>query len=548
MTRKFRLHNKTIALYLLVPCSLFLAVVKPPVSDANQESTQRGDKYYSHSLQSWRSLPLGKPNLEESRLSNQIAPGVTHTVIVRGSQTKEQVYTVDVTFQATVQAAQTAANLLKSQGYRPYIKPILQRAPDDPESGLLGYLVRVGTFNTEALAVNLRDQLTTAGYSGLRVVNTAEDGDQTTGPWVVNVLEIDLHQSRLKVISALASGIVPGNERLTQLSTRISALAAVNGGYFVIGANDGTPGDLAGISIIGGQLVSEAVNGRTSLILPNSSNRDARIAALTSKILAIANNGATREIDGLNRKPGLIRGCGGVGGDLPTQQPKHDFTCTDSSELIQFTPVFGQTTEPGDGAEAVLDASGQVIEFRQQRGGQIPSSGSVLSATGDAIEWLRNYAQLGSKIDINTRVLANGWDVSRRDESLGVINGGPRLLRNGKIDITAFREGFHWPENPEFYYRFGVRRNPRTLAGITPLGKLLLVTVDGRQPTRSIGASFEESALIMRSLGAIDALNLDGGGSTTMTIKEQLINNPSDSTGERPIADAIVILNQNDNH
>ncbi|MGF2037270.1 MAG: hypothetical protein RMZ43_018440 [Nostoc sp. CmiVER01] len=144
----------------------------------------------------------------------------------------------------------------------------------------------------------------------------------------------------------------------------------------------------------------------------------------------------------------MIRGCGGVGGDLPTQQPKHDFTCTDSSELIQFTPVFGQTTEPGDGAEAVLDKSGQVIEFRQQRGGQIPSSGSVLSATGNAVEWLRNYAQLGSKIDINTRVLANGWDVSRRDESLGVINGGPRLLRNGKIDITAFREGFHWPENP----------------------------------------------------------------------------------------------------
>jgi hypothetical protein len=412
---------------------------------------------------------------------------------------------------------------------------------------VLGYLVRVGTFNTEALAVNLRDQLATAGYSGVRVVNTAEDGEETTGPWIVNVLEIDLRQSHLKVIPALASGIVPSNERLTQLSTKTSALAAVNGGYFVIGANDGTPGDLAGISIINGKLVSEAVNGRTSLILPDSSSRDARIAALTSKILAIANNRATREIDGLNRKPGLIRGCGGVGGDLPTEQPKHDFTCTDNSELIQFTSAFGQTTETGEGAEAVLDASGQVIEFRQQRGGQIPSSGSVLSGTGNAVEWLRNYAQLGSKIDIKTDVLANGWDVRRRDETPGVINGGPRLLRNGKIDITAYKEGFHWPENPEFYYRFGVRRNPRTLAGITPLGKLLLVTIDGRQPTTSVGASFEESALIMRTLGATDALNLDGGGSTTMTINQQLINHPSDSTGERPIADAIIILDKIDN-
>ncbi|MBW4452307.1 MAG: phosphodiester glycosidase family protein [Nostoc indistinguendum CM1-VF10] len=537
MSRKLRLHNKTIALYLVVPCSLLLAVVKPLISSANEESRQR-DKYYSYSL------PLGKGNLKESRVSNQIAPGITHTVIVRGEQSNREVYTVDVTFQATQQAAQATANLLKSQGYQPYLKPILRRAPDDPESGVLGYLVRVGAFNTEVLAVNLRDQLATAGYSGVRVVNTAEDGEETTGPWVVNVLEIDLHQSHLKVVPALVSGIVPGNERLTQLSTKTSALAAVNGGYFVIGTNDGTPGDLAGISIINGKLVSEAVNGRTSLILFDSSSRDARIAALTSKILAIANNRATREIDGLNRKPGLIRGCGGVGGDLPTEQPKHDFTCTDSSELIQFTSAFGQTTETGKGAEAVLDASGQVIEFRQQRGGQIPSSGLVLSGTGNAVEWLRNYAQLGSKIDIKTHVLANGWDVRRRDETPGVINGGPRLLRNGKIDITAYKEGFHWPENPEFYYRFGVRRNPRTLAGITPLGKLLLVTIDGRQPTRSVGASFEESALIMRTLGATDALNLDGGGSTTMTINQQLINHPSDSTGERPIADAIVILDK----
>jgi exopolysaccharide biosynthesis protein len=122
-----------------------------------------------------------------------------------------------------------------------------------------------------------------------------------------------------------------------------------------------------------------------------------------------------------------------------------------------------------------------------------------------------------------------------------VINGGPSLLRNGKIKITAFSEGFHWQDNPEFYYRFGVRRNPRTLAGITASGKLLFVTVDGRQAGWSVGVSFEESARIMRSLGATDAVNLDGGGSITITINQQLINRPSDSTGERPIADAIGI-------
>ncbi|MBD2249683.1 hypothetical protein, partial [Nostoc sp. FACHB-888] len=116
MNWKVRLHNKTIALYLVVPCSLVLAVVEPLVSRANQESKQR-DKYYSHSL------PLGKGNLKESRVSNQIAPGITHTVIVRGQQSNREVYTVDITFQATQQAAQATANLLKSQGYQPYLKP-----------------------------------------------------------------------------------------------------------------------------------------------------------------------------------------------------------------------------------------------------------------------------------------------------------------------------------------------------------------------------------------------------------------------------------------
>lgn len=122
-----------------------------------------------------------------------------------------------------------------------------------------------------------------------------------------------------------------------------------------------------------------------------------------------------------------------------------------------------------------------------------------------------------------------------------IINGGPRLLRNGKPSINAFAEGFHWPENPEFFYRFGVRRNPRTLAGVTASGKVLLVAIDGRRPGHSVGASFEESAAVMKALGARDALNLDGGGSTGMTIGSNLVTRPSDPTGERPIADGILI-------
>jgi hypothetical protein len=124
----------------------------------------------------------------------------------------------------------------------------------------------------------------------------------------------------------------------------------------------------------------------------------------------------------------------------------------------------------------------------------------------------------------------------------GVVNGGPRLLRGGNPDITAYAEGFVYPEDPEFYYRFGVRRNPRTMVGVTPGGDLLLVAVDGRSPGHSVGASFGEEAAIMDSLGAEEAVNLDGGGSTTMTLGTRLVTRPSDATGERPIEDVVVVL------
>jgi hypothetical protein len=326
---------------------------------------------------------------------------------------------------------------------------------------------------------------------------------------------------------------VPERELLSDLAHRTGAVAALNGGYFVIGPGDGTPGDLAGISMLDGELVSEAVGDRTSLVL---TGRRARVAPVATHASARASDGARREIDGLNRKPGLIRGCGGTGGDMPTEQPKHDFTCTDASELVLFTAAFGSRTEPGEGAEAALDADGRVIGFRESRGGEIPPGGTVLSGTGDGAEWLRGHAEPGGRIAVQRKT--SGPMGNRRTD---IVNGGPRLVRNGDTAINAFAEGFHWPENPEFYYRFGVRRNPRTLAGVTERGRVLLVAIDGRRPGHSVGASFAESAAVMRALGAREALNLDGGGSTGMTVGSNLVTRPSDATGERLIADAILI-------
>jgi len=484
-------------------------------------------------------LPLGSSGLKETRITERIAPGVTYTKILRGSESSKDFYTVDVAFKADRIAAEEVAARLRSDGYDPVIVEVPDRAPDDPVRGPLGYLVRTGSFATQAGADALRAELTAKGYTGLRTVYTGEDGGETTGPWVVHVLEVDPDRYDGALEPELATEVVPDRELLTSISARTNALAAINGGYFVIGAADGTPGDLAGISVLEGGLVSEAVDGRTSLVLPEGDGAGADVAALSDAISARSSEGATRVVDGKNRKPGLIRGCGGEGGDAPTEDPKHDFTCTDGSELIQFTPIFGPSTEPGEGAEAVLDASGRVTALRKGRGGPIPADGSVLSGTGEGAAWLRAHAKPGATVRVSEKVSGDGATL---DGGTGVVNGGPRLVEGGGAEITAFAEGFVYPENPEFYYRFGERRNPRTLAGVTQRGNLLLVAVDGRAPGYSVGASFEESAAVMDTLGSWEAVNLDGGGSTGMTVGRRLVTRPSDTTGERPIGDAVVLL------
>ena len=76
-------------------------------------------------------------------------------------------------------------------------------------------------------------------------------------------------------------------------------------------------------------------------------------------------------------------------------------------------------------------------------------------------------------------------------------------------------------------------------------GKFLMMTVDGRQPGVSVGMSLQELAEYLFSLGAVDAMNLDGGGSTTMFLDGKVVNTPSDKEGERKIGDAIVVTLRN---
>ncbi|UAL53444.1 phosphodiester glycosidase family protein [Metabacillus dongyingensis] len=476
----------------------------------------------------------------ETKESQKLQDGVTFSRLVYGKTNREDAFMVNVDFLTSNNEAIKLKEKLASQGYDSFIQKINERAQDDPERVPLGYLVRIGPFQAESEAKSLKEELASGGYSDSRVVFTGEDGDATTGPWVVNVLEINPKTFKGHISPVIANDQVPSKEKLTSMSMRMNALAGINGGYFVMGPKDGTEGDLAGISMVDGKLISEAVNGRTSLIL-NEKNH-ASISTVNTKLSIQTSDGEKREIDGLNRVPGLIRGCGGVG-DKETNQPKHDYTCTDASELIQYSSHFGTNTPSGDGAEAVINSKGIVTEIKDARGGKIPEGSTVLSGTSENARWIHDHLQAGEKVNIKKKMFTEEGSFPSR-KGIGIINGGPRLLENKKINIPSTAEGFHQPDNPEFFYQFGQRRHPRTVAGIKADGTILLVTIDGRKPGYSVGANFKESAQLLKSLGAVNALNLDGGGSTTMTVNQKLAGTPSDAAGERPIGDGILLLPQ----
>ena len=108
------------------------------------------------------------------------------------------------------------------------------------------------------------------------------------------------------------------------------------------------------------------------------------------------------------------------------------------------------------------------------------------------------------------------------------------MIKNGRIEITNAAE--------RILPSFVSDGHPRTAIAKTKSGQILLLTVDGRQPGESIGMSLTMLADLLTEFGAVEAINLDGGGSTTMVIRNKLVNKPSDATGERPVSDAILVF------
>lgn len=127
------------------------------------------------------------------------------------------------------------------------------------------------------------------------------------------------------------------------------------------------------------------------------------------------------------------------------------------------------------------------------------------------------------------------WGPEREDEGAGsaedAIVSGPLLLDDGRVI-------------PLDSINFNRNRHPRTMVGITGNGHVMLVVVDGRQPGYAEGMSLFELRALAHSLGCTDALNLDGGGSTTLVIAGEgsngVVNRPSGKI-QRPVPSIVFV-------
>ncbi len=116
-----------------------------------------------------------------------------------------------------------------------------------------------------------------------------------------------------------------------------------------------------------------------------------------------------------------------------------------------------------------------------------------------------------------------GWP-----DILDTVGGNPQLVSNGKIAVSPC--GGYLCE-----------LQPRTAVGVTSTGKIILMVCDGREPGWSTGLTIVQTAKEMQNLGAVWAMNLDGGGSSTMVVNGKVQNRPSDGS-ERYVSNAIVLL------
>jgi hypothetical protein len=312
--------------------------------------------------------------------------------------------------------------------------------------------------------------------------------------------------------AALANDEIVDTETVAETASRHRALAAVNAGFFVL-----PTGDPAGLYKINGQLVSETrrPRGAVGILRDGSGSRlifDRVTGSITLRIRR-------------RRRPDARVPIAGI--DTPRQ----------AARLMLFTPAWHAHTDTApDGLEWVLRDKPLRVAAEPNSAGKtpIPRDGFVLSYGGPRAPAPLTQLRLGTEVDLESHYTAVDGPPGEWVSAEAIVGGAGLLIRGGRLITDWSME--------RLSAGFAETRHPRTLIGTHPDGSVWLVTVDGRQPKLSAGMSLFELRDFARRLGLTNALNLDGGGSTTMWVDGRIVNSPSDAAGPRKVSDSLLVI------
>ena len=333
----------------------------------------------------------------------------------------------------------------------------------------------------------------------------------SAGPIAVYLLKLDPAKTRLA--SVLSNDEVFGAEPVQPIAERHHAVAAINAGFF--NTRNGEP---VGLLKVAGELVSDIgiPKGAVAIRSPPRGRTELEFDQITARMAMTFKARGRRwdvPIDGVD-------------------------TTRERAKLMLYTPAYHTDTDTAaNGTEWVLQGRPlKVADIRRDAGHTpIPRNGVVLSFGG--LELPDHLAALapGIEIKFTTRwATLNGVPPKHLEAADHVVNGNGLLRVKGRILTDWQVERFSGGD-------FTHLRHPRTFIGVDRKRVIWLGAIDGRQPDYSIGMNFDELQRLCDRLQLTDALNLDGGGSTTMVIKDRIVNKPSDPAGPRPVSDAFLV-------
>lgn len=333
-----------------------------------------------------------------------------------------------------------------------------------------------------------------------------------------NVIKVDLNNPHAKINTVAGGGTYTNKATVSQMANRTNAVALVNGDFFTMQL-EGAP---QGPSVINGETKSSPAVLNDIWSFGIDSN-DKAFIELTKFVGSVtASNGRSFPIDGLNKTKYWYQ---------PSMEYSHQ-------NKIQLYDSFWTAKTRGDknSGEVLLNENNVIEQISYNKGldMSIPNGKKILQFSGSAIKFIQDNVKVGDKLGIKYNIEPNrNWKM--------MIGGHAVLVDNGAVK----------PYTRDIKFIDGVRA--RTAVGISQDGKTVyVVTAEGRTK-RSSGLTIAELAKFMQEIGVYKAMNLDGGGSTAMAVRNlgdlnrTRATNPERNGAERRVVNGLGVYNTSKN-